>query len=221
MFVKTEEGSGSTFGFRLQLAIEETPPEVELVVAPRSMRVLVADPSPTSGATLAKLLHEGNFVELVSDGPSARIKLMEAAQAQRAFDLLLVDLRLAGAFEALDVIGGEKFGAVPMVVAAPVTSRPRPPPGSGPAARPRWLLSSATTSSVHHRVLRGGPPDAVAAKKKDEPSSAMRGPCVLVAEDHPSAFQRITRSEKLGVAYGREQRRGGAQALRNATSTWC
>jgi signal transduction histidine kinase/CheY-like chemotaxis protein len=215
MFVKTQEGAGSTFGFKLQLAIEESPPEVEVVAAPRSLRVLVADPSPTSGAALVKLLSEGNFVELASDGPSARIQLMQAAQAQRPFDLVLADLRLGSAFEALEVIGGEKLGVAPMIVMAPVNLL-------ASAASSKWPGRKAALAKPVKRsdlfwciaeVLRGPVPSAAAAQKPDAPAAAPRGDvCVLVAEDHP-VNQRITTRflEKLGIAW--EVANNGEEAL--------
>ena len=205
MFVKTQEGVGSTFGFKLQLAVEETPPEVELVAAPRSLRVLIADPSPTSGAALVKLLQEGNFVELASDGPSARIHLMQAAQAQRPFDLVLSDQRLGSAFEALEVIGGEKLAVAPMIVMAPINLL-------ASAASSKWPGRKAALAKPVKRsdlfwciaeVLRGPVPSTAAAREPSAPPDAPHANlCVLVAEDHP-VNQRITTRflEKLGITW--------------------
>jgi signal transduction histidine kinase/DNA-binding response OmpR family regulator len=205
MFVKTEEGVGSTFGFKLQLPIVNATEEPELVSAPRALRFLVADPSATSGEALAKLLQEDNTVELASDGPSARMRLMEAASAQRAFDLLLVDLRLASAFEALDVIGGEKHGTVPMIVLAPVNqlaAAASAPWGGRKAALAKpvkrndlfWCIAEVLRGPVPSPAVRAAPVAATAVLPE--------GLCVLVAEDHP-VNQRITTRflEKLGVTY--------------------
>ena len=215
MFVKTQEGVGSTFGFKLALAIEKTPPETDVVPAPRSLRVLIADPSPTSGAALVKLLQEGNFVELASDAPGARIQLMQAAQAQRPFDLLLCDLRLGTAFESLETIGGEKLGLAPMIVMAPVNLL-------ATAASSKWPGRKAALAKPVKRsdlfwciteILRGPVPSAAAAEQPDAPqASPLANLCVLVAEDHP-VNQRITTRflEKLGITW--EVAGNGEEAL--------
>ncbi len=204
MFVKTEEGVGSTFGFKLQLPVEASSAEPELVAAPRSLRVLVADPSPTSGAALAKLLQEDNFVELAADGPAARMHLLEAAKAQRPFDLMLVDLRLVNAFEALETIGAQSLGKAPMVVLAPVNqlSAAANTAWAGPRAalaKPvkrgelYWCIAELQRGPLPSRTEAGKP----AAAPAEEPGDL----CVLVAEDHP-VNQRITTRflEKLGIA---------------------
>jgi CheY-like chemotaxis protein len=196
---------GSTFGFRLQLEVEKAPPEAEPVTAPRALRVLIADPSPTSGAALAKLLQEGNAVELAGDAPSARMQLMQSAKSQRPFDLVLADLRLGSAFEALEVIGVERLGVPPMIVMAPVNLLPS-------AANSKWPGRKVALAKPVKRndllwciaeVLRGPVPSSVADEKPSAPAAtSSRDMCVLVAEDHP-VNQRITTRflEKLGIAW--------------------
>jgi len=205
MFVKTEEGKGSTFGFKLQLEVEGTLPEPEPVAAPHSLRVLIADPSPTSAEALKKLLQEGNTIEIASDEPSARMLLMEASRADRYFDLLLVDQRLLGAFEALDVIGGERIERAPMVVLSPV-NRLSDAAAAGWPGRHCALVKPIKRADLLWCVaelLRGPVPssssDSTTRAPDPEPS---RDLTVLVAEDHP-VNQRITTRflEKLGVAF--------------------
>jgi signal transduction histidine kinase/DNA-binding response OmpR family regulator len=205
MFVKTEEGVGSTFGFKLQLAIESAPEEPELVPPPRSLRVLVADPSPTSAAALAKMLSEDNFVEQANDGPGARMLLLEAANAQRPFDLMVVDLRLIGAFDALEAIGAQNLGAAPMVVLAPVNQL-------SAAADCKWTGRRAALAKPVKRselfwciaeLQRGPLPSRSEAGTEARAEPAPRPDvCVLVAEDHP-VNQRITTRflDKLGIAH--------------------
>jgi len=175
------------------------------VTAPRSMRVLVADPSPTSGAALAKLLQDDNFVQVASDGPAARMNLLEAANAQRPFDLMIVDLRLMGSFEALDAIGAQKLGACPMVVLAPVNQL-------SAAAGVRWGGRSAALAKPVKRselfwciaeLQRGPLPSKPEASATSAPApTPLSDVCVLVAEDHP-VNQRITTRflEKLGISW--------------------
>ena len=205
MFVKTEEGAGSTFGFKLQLPVETNEAEPERVAGPRSLHVLVADPSPTSGAALAKLLQLDNLVELAADGPGARMLLLEAVNAQRPFDLMLVDLRLVGAFEALETIGADKLAKAPMVVMAPVNQLSQ-------AANVKWVGRKASLAKPIKRselfwciaeLQRGPLPNKAAASvPAAAPAAPLSDVCVLVAEDHP-VNQRITTRflEKLGISW--------------------
>ena len=206
MFVKTEEGVGSTFGFKLQLPVQSRAEETDLIAAPRSLHVLVADPSPTSGGALAKLFQEGNTVEVVPDGPSVRMKLLEAGKAQKPFDLLLVDLRLLGALEALEAIGAEQVARAPLIVLAPVNQL------SNAADAAKWAGNKAALAKPVKRnelfwcisELRRGP---MPSKLNPSAPTAPLAPAgygdvrVLVAEDHP-VNQRITTRflEKLGIA---------------------
>jgi CheY-like chemotaxis protein len=131
--------------------------------------------------------------------------LMEAANAQRAFDLVVADLRLASAFEALEVIGAEKFASLPMVVLAPVNQL-------ASASNTKWAGRKAALAKPVKRndlfwciaeVLRG-PVRSESAPGKPEAQvhSLPEGLCVLVAEDHP-VNQRITTRflEKLGLTW--------------------
>jgi len=205
MFVRTEESVGSTFGFRLQpeIPIEPLEPGPVAQGSPRGLRILVVDPSPTSGAALARLLAEGNTVETAVDGPGARMRLMEAAQARRGFDLVLCDLRVTSAFESLEVIGAGALAEAPMIVLAPVNQLAQ-------AAAVPWSGRKAALAKPVKRndlfwcigeVLRGPLPAAAPARasaaRTEELPAGLR---ILVAEDHP-VNQRITTRflEKLGV----------------------
>jgi signal transduction histidine kinase/DNA-binding response OmpR family regulator len=203
MFVKTAEGAGSTFGFRMQLMVPKGEVEYDVVAPPRDLRVLIADPSPTSAGALVKLLSEHNLVESAADGPSARMQLLEAANAKRSFDLLLVDLRLYAAFEQLDTIGAGALARIPMIVLAPVNQLAQ-------AAGAKWSGPKASLAKPVKRgdlfwcisELQRGPLPSTPTRPAKQDTAHVLGKQlhVLVAEDHP-VNQKITLRflEKLGI----------------------
>jgi two-component system sensor histidine kinase/response regulator len=201
MFVKTEEGRGSIFGFRLQLSSNASASEGDGAPPPRSLRVLVADPSPTSATGLARLLQDGNHVETATEAAAARLLLLEAAKAEQPFDLVLTDLRLVEAFEALEDAGAKPLESTPMIVLAPVNQL-------SSAALAKWAGRKAALAKpvkrqdlywCIHEVLRG-PLPSQAARTEPAEELPLRGLHVLVAEDHP-VNQRITSRflQKLGI----------------------
>jgi len=218
MFVKTEAGVGSTFGFKLQLPVAAGSPERDLLAPPRSLRILVADPSPTSGGSVARLLRDENLVELTHDVPSTRVELQRSASEERPFDLVLIDLRLAQALEELETIGAARYGAAPLIVLAPVNQL-------GAASAVGWSGRKAALAKPIKRhdlywcvgeVLRGPLPRpekiekveegaasvAPAAEAATDAGAEVQRARVLVAEDHP-VNQRITTRflEKLGATW--------------------
>jgi signal transduction histidine kinase/CheY-like chemotaxis protein len=204
MFVRTQEGVGSTFGFRIQPEVAVQAAESTRMAGPHGLRILVADPSPTSGAALVKLLSEENTVELAHDGPMARMLVMESAGKKRLFDLVLADLRLVSAFESLEVIGAKDLSRAPMVILAPVNQLAQAGAtkwsgGSVALAKP---VKSADLFWCIAEVRRGPLPAATPTKSTAEPGEGFpSGLRVLVAEDHP-VNQRITTRflDKLGVS---------------------
>jgi two-component system sensor histidine kinase/response regulator len=201
MFVKTEEGRGSIFGLRLQLSSNASASEGDGAPPPRSLRVLVADPSPTSATGLARLLQDGNHVETATEAAAARLLLLEAAKAEQPFDLVLTDLRLVEAFEALEDAGAKPLESTPMIVLAPVNQL-------SSAALAKWAGRKAALAKpvkrqdlywCIHEVLRG-PLPSQAARTEPAEELPLRGLHVLVAEDHP-VNQRITSRflQKLGI----------------------
>jgi len=129
LFVKTEEGVGSTFGFKLQLARVSEVAAEESVPVPSALRVLIADPSPTSSAAVARMLGGDNYLETTSEGSSARMLLLEAANAQRPFDLVVADLRLAEDLVRVEGQRATDSERLPLIILAPVN---RKRPGAGP-----------------------------------------------------------------------------------------
>jgi CheY-like chemotaxis protein len=127
--------------------------------------------------------------------------MLEASNALQPFDLVMADLRLVEAFEALDQAGAEQLGTTPMIVLAPVNQL-------STAAATRWTGRKAALAKpvkrhdlfwCIHEVLRGPLPSQVAPVAPAE-VLPLQGLCVLVAEDHP-VNQRITSRflEKLGI----------------------
>jgi signal transduction histidine kinase/CheY-like chemotaxis protein len=214
LFVKTEEGVGSTFGFKLLLALADEQQAEENVPAPRGLRILIADPSPTSSAAIARMLGEDNYLETTGEGTSARMLLLEAANAQRPFDLVLADLRLAEDFVRPGALLGEACTRAPLVVLAQVNQLAA---GSTlawkgnrvalakPVKRQELLWSIA-------EVLRGPVPQRRTPAPSPAPPQPLPDRLVLVAEDHP-VNQRITTRflEKLGLRY--EVAANGQEAL--------
>ncbi|MEQ1891829.1 MAG: response regulator, partial [Planctomycetota bacterium] len=204
LFVKTEEGVGSTFGFKLLLALAHEPEPEEAVPAPRGLRILIADPSPTSSAAIARMLGEDNYLETTADGASARMLLLEAANAQRSFDLVLADLRLAEEFGRPAGLLEEACANVPIVVLAPVnqlTAGSTLPWKGSRVALAKPVMRQELLWSIAE-VRRGPVPQRSPAAPAPGPASALPDRLVLVAEDHP-VNQRITTRflEKLGLRH--------------------
>jgi two-component system sensor histidine kinase/response regulator len=229
MLVKTEAGVGSTFGFKLQLPVE-TPADQEHARSPHSLRLLIADPSPTSGGNIARMLREENTVEVTTDALAARSALLRPGAVEQPFDVLLLDLRLA---EALDHIDLSHEHRTALVVLAPVNqlSSVSTLPWNGPRAslaKPvkrddlYWCLTElqrdAPASARAPVEAPRGPTElasAVAAKPAATATDLAAGALplrVLVAEDHP-INQRITTRflEKLGARW--ELAENGREAI--------
>ena len=213
LFVKTEEGVGSTFGFKLQLACAQESAPAEVVPTPHGLRILIADPSPTSSAAIARMLGVDNYLETTSEGASARMLLLEAANAQRPFDLVLADLRLAEDFGRPAGLLDEVCANVPLVVLAPVNQL-----AAGAALG--WKGSRVALAKPVKRqellwsiaeVRRGPVPQRSAPAPAAVPPT-LPDKLVLVAEDHP-VNQRITTRflEKLGLRH--EVAANGQEAL--------
>ncbi len=219
MFVETQEGVGSTFGFRLQLPKEGALPEEKQL--PTGLRILIADPSPATREGLAIPLAEGNRLEFASNGEDARKLLVDAREQGEAFDLLLLDYRLDDEFRLLDVEEGFEFPPVPLVLLVPVhqLASASPPPWPGPTvllARPvkreefLWCIEELLRSNSKPIGKKAGEPPA---SKGEEPS--LVGFRVLVAEDHPVNQKITTRFlERLGVHW--QLAENGEEAVRLA-----
>ncbi len=206
MFVETQEGVGSTFGFRLRLPKEGPLPEEKQL--PSGLRILIADPSPATREGLAILLSEGNKLEFASNGAHGRKLLLDAREQGEKFDLLLLDSRLDDEFRVLDVEEGFEFPPVPLVLLVPVhqLASVSPPPWPGPTvllARPvkreefLWCIEDLLRSNSKPVGEEAGEP---APPGGQEPS--LVGLRVLVAEDHPVNQKITTRFlENLGVRW--------------------
>ncbi len=223
MFVKTEVGVGSTFGFKVQLPIETAADgsEEDVLAPPSGLHVLLADPNATSSAAIARMLREENTLEITADASAARAKLIESYGA-KPFDLVLIDLRLAEALDVPEAKRPKKATPVPIIVLAAVNQL-------GAAAAVKWAGSrSALAKPVKPRdlywciaeTLRGPLPSEASAhdspKRKQEP--LLNQARILVAEDHP-VNQRITTRflDKLGVQWQLVE--NGEEALRAVATT--
>jgi len=118
IYVNTEEGQGSTFGFRISF-------QKEAAVAseagpPSGRKILIADGNEASRASLEGLLGEDNELRLVRTGAQARECLIAGAEQDSPFDLLLMDSRLVDGFRTGDYGAEGTPPPTPLVLLAPV-----------------------------------------------------------------------------------------------------
>ena len=207
VYVRTMEGEGSTFGFRIRLRVDQKEVVVEPKPSPTGLRILIADANRTSREALAYMLEEDNRITAVGTGLEARVNLMRAHETlDQSFDLILMDARLAEDFAPGNEDREYEMPDVPLVLLAPVTQLTS-------AASVKWKGRTACLARPAKRdelfwcleeVLRpdGDEPRAPFAMRKMERPD-VTGVRVLVAEDHPVNQKITTRFlDKLGVEWG-------------------
>ena len=206
IYVRTREGQGSLFGFKLILSIDEKLCEREENKAPKALRVLVADPNATSRSAISQMLREGNLIVTAASGAEGRQMLLEATKNEKPFDLALLDVRISDAF------------------LAPSTGNVDPPPTSLIMLAPVNQLASASAVDWHGRVSCLAKPVrrqdllwCIAESRKADPvlvapalaraklpivALDAKDQIVLVAEDDP-VNQKITSKflDKIGISW--------------------
>jgi signal transduction histidine kinase/CheY-like chemotaxis protein len=200
MFVKTTEGKGSIFGFRLELSKEEVS-EDELVQGPSGLRILVIEENQAMRESLAAML-EGNDVKACPTGIAGRRTLLK--DDGEKYDLIMLDVRQSEEF-GLGLGEDLSFPDIPLVLLAPVDRL-------GSEAVMEWVGRTACLAKPLKKrellwclseVLSNEPRMPKPARKRVEPEEEHLGDIrVLVAEDHP-VNQRITTSylDKIGVKW--------------------
>ena len=209
MFVESEEGTGSTFGFHLRLPLAEGGPGSPPPVTER--RILVAEGDEANRALLRRLL-DGNELMLVNDVELVRMALAGSGPNARPYDLVI------GTFELLDAVRSD-LGDVPRVVLAERSLLQSAAELAG--ERGSALVQPYGRDELYWCVevllaeVEQAPPPAPAlpapAGTTEEPaesqaateaSSGDAGPRVLVAEDNRVNQKIITRFlDKLGAAW--------------------
>ncbi|HEX4086769.1 MAG TPA: ATP-binding protein [Chthoniobacteraceae bacterium] len=108
LLVDSTEGKGSTFTIYLPAGEDQTPPPVEALPQGTQARILVMDDEESIRVLVARMLEMSGYqVETVKDGNEAIMLYMEALESGRAFDIVLLDLRVPrgmGGFEAFQAI---------------------------------------------------------------------------------------------------------------------
>ncbi len=96
IYVESEAGKGSTFGFTVKLKHAVHPiSERVLPTSLRNLRVLVVDDNATNREILrATVLSWGFECQLADDAPTALNLLRESLEQQRLYDLAIVDMQM-------------------------------------------------------------------------------------------------------------------------------
>ena len=202
MFVKTREGVGSSFGFRVELDVGEAEPDTETPAA-KGLRVLVADPNDTSREILTNLL-KGAHVTSCTTGAEASGQLRQAAEGGEDFDVVMADLRLVG-----EISRPSEADPPMLVVMAPVSevaaaSDIEWPTSIASLAKPvradhlSWCIEGLLRSSVS--PAEETPKKRGTTEKLTRPDGDVYR--LLVAEDH-AVNQKITTCflDKLGIEW--------------------
>ncbi len=232
LFVKSKEGSGSVFGFRLE--VPRTGSGENFVQVPRGLRILIVE----EGASTRKLLGDmlgGNELEVCSSGLAGRRMLLDEDLSD-SFDLVILDSSQAADF---GVTRGNSipFPVVPLIVLsavdelgqnvdvvwhAPQTSLAKPIK----RRELHWCIGDLL-GSLDRRVA---PPDfmpepgaplpangGITLDLEAESRDTLADMRVLVAEDH-AVNQRITTRflDKIGVKWALAE--NGAEAVAKFSS---
>jgi two-component system sensor histidine kinase/response regulator len=120
IYVNTEDGQGSTFGFRISFQ-KEASVEIESG-PPTGRRILIADGNDAIRKSLEGMLTEDNEVRVVRTGAQARECLIAGAEKDSPFDLLLMDSRLVDGFRRGDYGAEGTPPPTPLVLLAPVNN---------------------------------------------------------------------------------------------------
>jgi PAS domain S-box-containing protein len=123
--VESERGKGTTFEIYLPIAeaaIAEKGGKYEIPQGPlKGLRVLVMDDEPTiADAVRACLGHSGCEVEVTSEGADALRRYREARRTGRPFDVVILDLTVAGSMGGREVL--ERLREIDPAVKAIITS---------------------------------------------------------------------------------------------------
>jgi PAS domain S-box-containing protein len=103
--VTSRLGQGSTFWFELTMPVSRDPIQEHDAQAIKGARVLVVDDQPSARLVLRTILEScGCRVTEAGDGASAVTAVLEAAQRDRAFDFVLMDLKMPGELDGLGAI---------------------------------------------------------------------------------------------------------------------
>ena len=121
IWVESESGKGSVFGFQIRLGVQ-TQPAPRLVVDELTLvgrRVLVVDDNASAREILATMLNAfGLEAEVASDGSRALDMVTAAIRQDRAYDLILMDWKMPS-MDGLDTIERLRrlpLGTVPAVI---------------------------------------------------------------------------------------------------------
>jgi PAS domain S-box-containing protein len=95
--VDSEFGRGSTFWFSVPLAVESSTPIKRSFLKLKDLKVLIVDDDPPAGEIMTSYLESWNAkVSIVKNGTDALSLLEREANAQRPFDVAIIDMRMPG-----------------------------------------------------------------------------------------------------------------------------
>ena len=218
--VESEEGVGSTFGFRIALEPADDP-SGGVWGMPCDLRILVADRSQDGREALRELLGKANVVTVASDSRQAWNHLESTHRAGCPFDLAVVDegiLRELLAGRGIEEISG--VPAIGLVPAGPVRAFESGAWGGELATLETPLQATALywcISTLVDLEEEPGPPPALPVReeppRRSSPDSMGSAPLrVLLAEDNPVNRKILTRFLEKLTAHC-DVAHDGAQAL--------
>jgi signal transduction histidine kinase/DNA-binding response OmpR family regulator/HPt (histidine-containing phosphotransfer) domain-containing protein len=217
--VESEAGAGSKFGVVLRLEPERDQPPASLPSSScTGMRALVVDDHPRSRAIVADHLRSlGVDVRAASEGTAALLEVEEARREGRAFDVVLLDLRMPGLSgrSIADVLRGQ---AAPrprvLIMASPAQQGASLPPEAGVDG---WVMKPVRLSRLRRTleqlfVARSSGAVEVGSIVPPAPQRARRPGEVLIVDDGLSNREVLAGMlEHLG--YECDQAENGQEAI--------